>query len=143
MTRVRDIGRRIAGLPPLVIVGLGWAVLIVYAYPGLMTSDSFDHLREARTGVYSDTHPPMINVIFKVADYIVAGPLGMLVLQSATLAAGLYLLLRRAFEPRRAAWWAAGVLVFPPVMVTMAVIWKDCLMAGLLALGAALSSWGE
>lgn len=133
----RALARPLGALPPLAILGLGWAVLIVYAFPGQMTQDSFDHLREARDGVYSDSHPPVINLIWTVFDHVIAGPFGMLVLQATTFLAGLYLLLRRALAPRRAAWLAVAVFVFPPVMAPMAVIWKDCVMAGFLALGAA------
>ncbi|HWU88454.1 MAG TPA: hypothetical protein VN253_14305 [Kofleriaceae bacterium] len=133
----RPIGRWLGALPPFAVLCLGWLVLVIYAFPGQMTQDSFDHLREARTGIYSDSHPPTINLLWKISDSIVAGQFGMLVLQSTTLLAGLYLILRRTFAPRRAAWLAVAVYVFPPVMVPMAVIWKDCIMAGFLALGAA------
>lgn len=133
----RWVARAGASVPPWAILAAGWTWLIIYAYPGLMTQDSFDHLREARDGMYSDAHPPAINLVWRITDYVIAGPFGMLVLQSATLLAGLYLLLRRALPPRGAALAASAIFVFPPVMVTMAVIWKDCLMAGLLALGTA------
>ena len=133
----RVIARRLDALPPLAILAIGWAFLIIYAFPGQMTQDSFDHLREMRERVYSDSHPPTINLIWKPFDYVIAGPFGMLLLQSTIFLAGLYLLLRRVFAPRRAAWIAVAVFVFPPVMTPMAVIWKDCLMAGFLALGTA------
>lgn len=112
-------------------------MLLVYAFPGHMTYDSLDHLREARSGVYTDAHPPIIDLTWMAVDRIVAGPAGMLVIQSALLLAGLYGVFRRAFAPRPAAWWAAAVFVSPPVLATMAVIWKDCMMAGLLAVGTA------
>ncbi|MGN6106573.1 MAG: hypothetical protein ACTHU0_15815, partial [Kofleriaceae bacterium] len=137
----RRIARALAALPPLVVLGLAWLWLIVYAFPGLMTQDSFDHLREARDGIYSDGHPPSINLLWKIVEYVIAGPFGMLVIQSVALLAGLYLVLVRTFSPRRAAWLSAALFVFPPIMLPMAVIWKDCLMAGclMLGLGALLS----
>jgi hypothetical protein len=133
----RQIAQQIAGAPPGAVLGAAWAALIIYAFPGQLTQDSFDHLREARAGVYSDAHPPIINLTWKVLDLVIAGPFGMLVVQSGLLLAGLYAMLRHTFEPRRAAWWTAGVFVFPPVLTVMAVIWKDCMMAGLLAVGIA------
>jgi hypothetical protein len=133
----RQIGRWIAGAPPGAVLGVAWAALIIYAFPGQLTQDSFDHLREARAGVYSDAHPPIINLTWRVLEAVIAGPFGMLVVQSGLLLAGLYATLRHTFEPRRAAWWTAGMFVFPPVMTVMAVIWKDCMMAGLLAVGLA------
>ena len=134
---MRRIGRRIATLPPWVILGIAWAVLLVYAFPGEMTQDSFDHMREARSGIYSDAHPPIINVLWHVCDSIVAGPFGVLLVQTGLLLGGLYAILRRTFEPSRAAWWTLGVYLFPPVATVMAVIWKDCTMAGLLAVAIA------
>lgn len=131
----RRVVRRIAGAPPLIVLAIAWLTLIVYAFPGQMTRDSFDHLREARGDVWTDGHPPAINLIWKLVDYLVAGPFGMLVLQSTLFLAGLFVVLRRVFAPRRAAWLAGAVFLFPPVMMPMAVIWKDCLMAGFLMLG--------
>jgi hypothetical protein len=111
--------------------------LLFYAFPGQLTYDSFDHLREARSGVYTDAHPPIIDLTWMVVDRIVPGPAGMLVIQGGLLLAGLYAVFRHTFAPRPAAWWAAGVFVSPPVITIMAVIWKDCMMAGLLAIGIA------
>jgi len=66
-------GRAIAALPPLAVLGIAWAVFLVYAFPGVMTQDSFDHLREARAGIYSDAHPPIINLVWKVSEQLIAG----------------------------------------------------------------------
>jgi hypothetical protein len=138
---VRTLGRRIArgiaATPPWAVLAIAWVYLIIYAFPGVMTQDSFDHLREARSGIYSDAHPPAINLLWAITDYIVAGPFGMLVIQSTCFLAGLYVVLRRVLGPRGAAWASFGVFLLPPVMVPFAVIWKDPLMAGFLMLGAA------
>lgn len=125
----------LAAAPPLAILFAAWLVLIVYAYPGLMTQDSFDHLREARERIYTDGHPPAIALLWKVVDTFVAGPFGMLVIQSTGFLAGLYLVLRRVFTPKRAAWITVAVFLFPPVFVPFGVIWKDPLMAAFLMLG--------
>jgi hypothetical protein len=129
--------RGVRGLAPGTVVAIAWGVLILYAFPGIMTRDSFDHLSEARSGIYTDSHPPAINLLWRALDYAIAGPLGMLLLQTGTLVLGLYLILRRTFAPRRAAWVTAAIALFPPVAVTMAVIWKDCVMAGCFAMGIA------
>lgn len=129
---------RIRRLPPAVIVATGWLVGLVYAYPGLVTMDSMDQLSEARAGFYTDGHPPAMAAMWKLVDAVISGPLGMLVLQTAAFVTGTYLLLRRALSPRRAAIAAVLLYWFPPILAPMAVIWKDCIMAGFFLLGAAL-----
>lgn len=129
--------RAIGAASPRLVLFASWLVLIVYAYPGLMTLDSLDHLAEARSGVYTDSHPPAISVVWKLADFIVAGPFGMLVIQSGMFLLGLYAVLRRTLAPKPAAWAAGLLFVFPPVMMPLAVIWKDSVMAGFLLLGLA------
>lgn len=130
-------GRSVAALSPRTVLAIAWAILIVYAFPGQMTQDSFDHLREARDRIYSDAHPPIISLVWKLTEYVVAGPFGMLLIQSALLLFGLYAILRRTLAPRRAAWGTLAVFAAPQVLSVMAVVWKDCMMAGLLAVGTA------
>jgi hypothetical protein len=130
-----SIGQRIAAAPPWLVLAIAWGILVLYAFPGQMTQDSWDHLTEARKGVFTDGHPPVIDLLFRWADYVIAGPFLMLVLQSVPLLIGLYLIFRQTFAARRAAWLTLGLYIFPPVMMPMAVIWKDSLMAGFLALG--------
>lgn len=119
------------------MLGVTWLLVFLYAYPGQMTVDSFDHLREARTGFYTDAHPPFLNLVFKVADAIVKGPLLLLVAQTVMLLLGLYLVLRRRFSKPAAAWLASAMFLAPPVMLPMSMIWKDGVMAGAMMLGLA------
>lgn len=133
----RRVASKLAAAPPWLVLLVSWMILIIYAYPGLMTQDSFDHLLEARSGKYTDYHPPAISLLWKFIDYVVAGPLGMLVLQSATFLVGLYAVLRRTLAPKPAAWAAGLLFVFPPVLLPFAVIWKDNVMAGFTMLGIA------
>lgn len=134
----RGLRQRLAEASPLAVLAAAFAVMLVYAFPGQMTRDSIDHLREARLGFYTDSHPPIINLFFKVCDTLIAGPILMLVAQNLLLLAGLFSILRLLFSsPRRAAWITAAIYVSPPVLPVMAVIWKDCFMAGFLAVGLA------
>jgi hypothetical protein len=122
---------------PSIVLGIAWLVVIVYAFPGQMPPDTFDHLDEARRGLYTDGHPPVNDLIFDVVDHIAPIPLALLVAATGGFLLGLYLIARRTLPPQRAAWVAAGLFVFPPVMTPMAAVWKDSLMAALLALGIA------
>ncbi len=127
--------RSVRDARPGVILAVGWLFLIVYAYPGQMTTDTFDHISEARAGIYTDAHPPALNLMWKLCELVIAGPFGILIVQSLTFLLGLYAVMRRTFSPRGSAWAAAALFVFPPVMLPLAVVWKDALMAGFLMLG--------
>jgi len=127
---------RIRVLSPSCILALGFAVFVLYAYPGYMSTDSVHQLWEARTGELSNPHPPFMSALWKVLDGIVSGPLLMLLLQGGLCFGGLYTLLRRRVAPRVAAVLTLAIVFFPPVLTTMGVIWKDSQMAGFLIAGA-------
>jgi hypothetical protein len=138
IVRTLDRGKqRLAALPPIAILLIGWGLFLVYAYPGLLSFDSIYQLREARKGVYSNWHPPAMAALWRLVECVVAGPVGMLLLQSTAFLAGAYLLFRRHLSARAAALMASLLLLFPPVGTTMAVIWKDSQMLGYLLLGTA------
>jgi hypothetical protein len=126
---------RFSQLQPRGILVIGWLVVVLYAFPGLMTVDSIQQLTEARASYYTDGHPPAMAWLWHFVDKVIAGPFGMLLLQTTAFLAGLYLLLERAMSPRRAAITASLMFVFPPILTPMAAIWKDCLMAGMFLLG--------
>jgi hypothetical protein len=132
-----QILRRIRAARPEVVLGIAWLVVLIYAFPGQMTADTFEHLGEAREGVYTDGHPPVMNVIFWIAEQLSSVPVAIFVLQTLAFLAGLYALLRRTFAPPRAAWIASALFVFPPVMTPLAVVWKDSIMACGLVWGVA------
>lgn len=128
--------------PRFVILGVGYVLFLIYAYPGFTSPDSHHQLYQAREGVFGDWHPPMMAFIWRYCDKLWTGTFLMLVLQSATFLLGVDGILRRVLAPTRAALAAVLVLLFPPVMTTMAVIWKDSQMAGyvLAAIPCLLSS---
>jgi hypothetical protein len=124
--------------PVVLIFGAGYTAFMIYAYPGYMSIDSAVHLLEGRNGHYSDWHPPMIAWEWHIVDWVIKGPLGMLLIQSIALLAGLYRWLRRAYQPTAAAALSVAIFLFPPVFAPMAVVWKDCHMAAYLLLGTSL-----
>ncbi len=128
--------RRLA-TPPRILL-LGWLLFVVYAYPGYMTFDSEVQLEQARhIAPLDDWHPPMMAFLWRITDNIIAGPFPMLAIQSVAFLLGTYALLRRRVADRSAAIAAALILLAPPVLAPMAVIWKDSQMAGFLVAGAA------
>jgi hypothetical protein len=88
-------------MPPRLILAIGWCVFFVHAWPGRMTRDSWDQLRQARSGVFLDDHPPMMQAIVWLTDPFVASPIGTVIVQSVMLLAGAYLLLRRVMRETR------------------------------------------
>lgn len=133
----QGLWQRLRDANPATVLLVAWAILLIYGFPGQMTQDSYDHIREARARLYSDAHPPIINWVWAFLDYFIPGPFGMYLLQTGLFLAGLYSILQWLLAPRRAAWVTAAVLLYPPIGVVMSVIWKDCMMAGLLAIGIA------
>ena len=119
------------------VIAAGLAIVFLYAFPGYLAYDSLDQLRQARAGVRTDWHPPLMSALWGVLDRIVAGPLLMLVLQCSLFLGGLYVLLRRRVIAKRAFVLTLVLFATPPVLTMMAVILKDCLLAGALLVGAA------
>jgi hypothetical protein len=133
----RRVLHALSTLAPRHILLFGFALFLVYAFPGYMSTDSAIQLAEARSGRFSDAHPPLMAFEWRFLDWVVSGPLLMLLVQGALFLGGLYVLLRRELTPTAAAWVAIGIFLFPPVMTTMAVIWKDSQMAACLVAGTA------
>ena len=120
---------RRAWIYALAVIGVA-----LYAYPGLMSYDSAFQLDEARRWDLGDQHPPLMSAIWRLCELVVAGPLGMLALQTAAFITGLGKIFARQHVGALATLIVAW---YPPVLVVMAVIWKDSQMAAYLALGIA------
>ncbi len=125
-------------IQPRWILIAGWVAFVLCAYPGFMSVDSGLQLFDVRNGVYTDTYPPVMTGIWSLLEWVIAGPFPMLALQSGLFLFGLASLLGRLLTPRAAATTAVGVVLFPPVLAPMAVIWPDPLLTGSLVAGTAL-----
>src|SRR5579862_1838693 len=125
-----------------ILVG-AWLAAFVYAFPGYLMTDSIAQLYQARTDRYDDWHPPLMARVWWLVEHVVSGPAGMLALQLGLLVWGVFAIAQRRLAPGPAAAVTACVVLFPPVLTPMAVVWKDALMAGCLAAGAALATSGR
>lgn len=123
---------------PWFVLAMAVALFAAYAFPGYMSFDSALQLREARSGSFSDWHPPLMAEIWRWCDAIIAGPALMLVLQAGLFVTGIYLIAAMRMTRLCASLTAAVLLVFPPIATVLAVIWKDSQMLGFFALGLAL-----
>jgi len=130
--------------PPLLalICLTGFIVSLVINYPGFMSPDSVQQILEARAGVYSDWHPPFMAFIWHFTDKIVPGPAGMLLLETALIWSGTFLIALSYFNNPHFPLYAlapCALPFFPPVFGISGAVWKDILMWGflLLAIGVA------
>ena len=128
---------RLAQSSPRAILALGWLVVFVYGFPGIMSPESIRQLAEGRDGIYTDLSPAVVAGLWRLTTLLFGGPFGMFVIQITMFIVGLYLVLRRAMSPRAAAVAASVLALFPPVLVPMGVVWKEAPMAGALLLGVA------
>lgn len=108
-------------------------------YPGSMTWDSLEQLRQARTGDYNDWHPPVMALIWSLFLYIKDGPGAMLVFHISMLWAAAILFYRLSVRQK----WPYAILfllipILPWVMNFEFVIWKDVGMAYSWGLGVAI-----
>ena len=68
---------------PTLYLALGCMIFtIVVYYPGYMSPDSVVMLGMARTGVVTNVYSPLMSYVWRVCDWIIPGPGGMLILQS-------------------------------------------------------------
>ncbi|HUS30306.1 MAG TPA: hypothetical protein VMZ53_17480, partial [Kofleriaceae bacterium] len=140
---VRELGQKLLGWlttrRPRAYLFAGWILFVLGSYPGYMNSESILQLYTVRSGDYSD-FSPMMTAVWSILEWVIAGPFGLLALQSALFLFGAWAILATLLRPRVAAVTASLVLLFPPVFSVMAVIWPDPLMAAslLAATGAAL-----
>ena len=111
--------------------------LTVLFYPGFLSTDSVGQLLQAREGVLSDNHPPLMAHIWRLFELVVSGPFPMLLLQLALIVGGVWLVVSRTAVSRTAAapLIIVSTLWMPPVLAVLGVIWKDILMAGFFISG--------
>lgn len=122
----------VARLPLLVTIAAA-AFTILTFYPGFMSHDSFRQMEQARTGVLSDSHPPLLVYFWVVAEFFVVGPFLMLVGQVTLVYSGLLLVSR---EVSGGPWMRSAlvlfVAVYPPTASILGTVWKDIWMVGFL-----------
>lgn len=118
----------------------GASAWLVLFHPGFMSADSAGQLLEARRGVYSDWHPPLMAALWSLCEHVVRGPLGMLILQTACFWTGLGLLAARLSAPVvLKACFLVAIGFAPPILSVAGAIWKDVLLVAFLVLAFGLA----
>ncbi|QPK61962.1 hypothetical protein IVG45_13955 [Methylomonas sp. LL1] len=122
--------------PPIESVFIvGFLIHVGILYPGFMCYDAVNQILEAREGVFSDWHPPLMAIFWRFTDSIVPGPAGMLLPQLGLVWFGTYLVFHAFFKPygaKVAAPMLCVLLFLPPVFGISGAILKDVLMWGAL-----------
>jgi 4-amino-4-deoxy-L-arabinose transferase-like glycosyltransferase len=126
--------------PRRILVG-GWLVFLLYCYPGFMLTESADQLIDSRYGEIQDVHSAVMTKLWGLVEIVIAGPAGMLFLQSLLLLLGAYFLLRHVLSDRAAAVGAVVMLLLPPLAATTSIITPEAQLASfLVAAMAAMAS---
>lgn len=126
----------IVGKAPIeLLFALGFILHFGVMYPGFMTYDSVNQILEARAGVFSDWHPPLMAIIWRLLEKALPGPAGMLLLQIGLIWLGAALVYQAFFKPcctRFGAFSISLLFFLPPMLGISGAILKDMLMWGAL-----------
>lgn len=118
-------------IPFLISVGVS-----AIFYPGFMSYDTLHALRGARNGVVDSMWPPMVSYVWRAVDAISPEPSAMHFLQVFVLLSSLfYIVLIYTNKAIFATAFIVCYLAIPVILGTIAVIWKDVLMAAFLMAG--------
>lgn len=126
-TRAAGWRRDPGAFPPLLVaVATGLALTLYLFWPGFLTWDSLVQLRQARSGVIENAHPPIMAHLWRITDRWLPGPAGMLLFHASAYWSGLALLstlVSRSGSVRLA--WTLCIGCFPPTFWLLPTVWKD------------------
>jgi hypothetical protein len=115
-------------------------LILAASYPGYMSFDSVEELRQARAAVEGSQYPPFGSYVWRVVDWIWPGPALMQLIQNGLLLTSFsYLVSRTRLPMLIQIACICGFTFAPPLFGTMLVVWKDvavgaCYMAALALL---------
>jgi hypothetical protein len=120
------------------IFSIGVAALF---YPGFMSYDTLHAIRSARNGVTDSMWPPMVSYVWRAVDLVSQNPSLMHFSQVFLLLISIfYIIFFFTKKIRYAVIFLIIYLSIPAVLGTVAVIWKDILMAAFFLAGFAISN---
>lgn len=96
----------------------------ISAYPGGMSSDTFDQYSQSISGNYYSHHPPLMSMLWSVLHYIYQGPQTMLFIHLALLWGGV-LLLFYANPQNKYKYLYFVIPLLSNILSQSATIWKD------------------
>ena len=129
--RRRTVERGVCGAA-MAIVG---AVIALGFWPGRMNADTLNQIDEARRGVYTDRHAPILQALWHSVFGIGVTPEVILMMQILLFIGGAFLVLRLGFGRKAATTCACLIALFPPVMGTIGLVGRDTWFAVLTVAG--------
>ena len=118
------------------LFALGIAALF---YPGFMSYDTLHALRGARNGVIDSIWPPMVSYVWRAVDLVSVDPSAMHFTQVFLLLFSIFFIVFSFVRKiRYCVLFLFFYLAIPCVLGTVAVIWKDVLMAAFFLAGFAV-----
>ena len=132
------VARALRYFPLLAIPLLFSLAIATLFYPGFMSYDTLHALRSARNGVTDSMWPPMVSYVWRAVDLISLNPSAMhfsqVFLLLFSIFAALFVFTKKISH---ATIFLFIYLSIPVVLGTVAVIWKDVLMAAFFLAGFA------
>ena len=122
----------------LVAAAAGAAFTVATFQPGYMSPDSINQLGQARSGLFTAIHPPLMAAVWRPLDALVPGPILMLVLQNLVFWGGAALVVATCVERRWAPWLVLAIGLWPASLSGLSTIWKDIQMGASLVLATGL-----
>ncbi|MDF3942667.1 hypothetical protein P3W66_21630 [Achromobacter denitrificans] len=115
------------------------AFITMASYPGYMSYDVLQDLRQARSAVEGNQYPPFSAYVWRLMDTLSSGPALMHFVQTAILFLSAAFLIARTRAPLLLQLAVIVVLaIAPPLLGTTLVVWKDVAVGACFMLGAAL-----
>ena len=116
-----------------IVLTFALAIALLFSaasYPGFMSFDSVEALRQAREGIEGSQYPPFGSYVWRILDWIWPGPTLMQFFQNCTLLMSFAWILNNIGWP----WFLRLVILtlfalMPPIAGTMLVVWKDIAVA--------------
>ncbi|MFY2598818.1 hypothetical protein ACOTHJ_30040 [Achromobacter xylosoxidans] len=122
------------------LLALGAVIFITMAsYPGYMSYDVIQDLRQARSAVEGNQYPPFSAYVWRLMDTLSPGPALMHFVQTAVFFFSAAFLVARTRAPLLLQLGLIAVLaIAPPLLGTMLVVWKDVAVGACFTLSLAL-----
>lgn len=114
------------------------------SYPGFMSYDSLEALRQAREQVEGGPYPPFGMYVWRVLDAIWPGPTLMQFAQNGLLLFSFAYIVRKIRLPVYLQLVSIGIFaLLPPILGIMLVVWKDVAVAACLLAAFAISLFAD